>query len=75
MTTTALCPPGPRTLLGTNSWQTLLGLGLREDTDLVSSLDDPHMGSRKISPDGRWLGESETRRGCYSNSERRLSPR
>ena len=25
--TTALCPPGPQTLLGTNSWQALLGLG------------------------------------------------
>ena len=33
MATTALCPPGPQTLLGTNSWQALLGLGLREDTD------------------------------------------
>ena len=75
MTTTALCPPGPQTLLGTNSWQALLGLGLREDTDLVSTLEDPLMGSSKISPNGKWLGEGETRRGCYNNSERGLSPR
>lgn len=41
---------------------------------LVSALEDPLMGSRR-SPDGKWLGGSETRRGCCNNSERGLSPR
>ena len=51
------------------------GTGAQRGHRLVSALEDPLMGSRKISPDGKWLGESETRRGCYNNSERGLSPR
>ena len=75
MTTTAFSPSGPQTPLGTNSWQALLGLGPREDTDLVSALEDPQTGSRKISPEGKWLGGGETRRRCCYNSERGMRPR